>query len=74
MPFSFAKGITMSPAITSVSLLARAMSIPLLIAVIVGIKPILPETATRIMSFSLSEHISSSVLYSAPVISSLSSA
>lgn len=50
----------MSPAMTRVSLLASAMSIPCSIAFKVGFSPIFPETATRIMSFSVFEHISSS--------------
>ncbi len=51
----------MSPAITSVSLFASAISIPFSIALSVGFKPIFPETATRIISFSaLLEQISSS--------------
>ena len=44
------------------------MSIPLFIAVIVGIKPILPDTATNIKSLSLLEQISSNYKYLAPCI------
>ena len=58
--FSFASFITISPAITSVSLLASAMFIWFLIAVIVGRRPIFPDTATKIISFSVFEQISSS--------------
>ena len=58
-PYFLASVITISPAITRVSLLARAISIPFLIAVSVGFNPILPEHATKIMSFSLSEQICS---------------
>ena len=42
----------------SVSLLASAMFIPFSIAISVGFNPIFPDTATRIISFVLSEHIS----------------
>ena len=68
-PFSLANGITISPAITRVSLFARAISIPLFMAVMVGFNPIFPETATKIISFSLLEQISSSDKYFAPTIS-----
>jgi hypothetical protein len=40
-------------------LFASAISIPFSIALIVGFNPILPDTATKIISFSLFEQISS---------------
>ena len=56
-PCFFASFITISPAITRVSLFASAIFMPFFIAVSVGRNPILPEHATNIMSFSLSEQI-----------------
>ena len=56
-PCFFASLITISPAITRVSLFASAIFMPFFIAVSVGRNPILPEHATNIMSFSLSEQI-----------------
>ena len=51
-PIFFASGIMICPAVTSVSLLASAMSFPALIASIVGRIPIIPTTAvTRISVF-----------------------
>ena len=48
-PHSFASGIMICPAVTSVSLFARAISFPALIAAIVGRMPIIPTIAvTRI--------------------------
>ena len=40
----------MCPAVTSVSLLASAISLPALIAAIVGLMPIIPTTAVRTIS------------------------
>ena len=60
-PFSRAFAMTISPAITRVSLFASAISIPFSIALRVGFNPTLPETATNIISFSsFFEQISSS--------------
>ena len=54
----------MSPAVTSVSLLANAMFIPFFIASMVGFKPTFPETATTRISTSLFE--ASSIRPSSP--------
>ena len=49
-PFSAASFIIMCPAVTSVSLFARAISLPALIASIVGTIPIMPTTAVTTIS------------------------
>ena len=49
-PFSFAKGIMMWPAVTNVSLFARAMSFPASMAAMVGRMPIIPTTAVTTIS------------------------
>ncbi len=52
IPLSSASFITISPAITRVSLLARAISLPALIADIVGIRPTAPTSAETTISTS----------------------
>ena len=59
-PFSFASGIMICPAVTRVSLFARAISFPALIAATVGRIPIIPTIAVTNIS---------DVLYSAISIS-----
>ena len=51
-PYSFARGIIICPAVTSVSLLARAISFPARIASMVGRIPIIPTMAVTRMSAS----------------------
>ena len=51
-PHSFASGIMICPAVTSVSLFARAISFPALIAAIVGRMPIIPTIAVTRISLS----------------------
>ena len=48
--YSFARGIIICPAVTRVSLLARAISCPVFIASIVGIIPIMPTIAVTTIS------------------------
>ncbi len=48
--YFFDKSIMYFPPVTNVSLLARAIIFPFLIAAIVGFKPIIPETAVTIIS------------------------
>ena len=49
-PISLAKGIISAPATTKVSLLARAIGLPALIAFTVGNKPAYPTKAVKTMS------------------------
>ena len=51
-PFSLANPMTKSPAVTNVSLLAKAIVLPRLIASTVGINPIIPTTAVTTISAS----------------------
>ena len=51
-PFSLASGMMIWPAVTRVSLFARAISFPALIAAIVGSTPIIPTIAVTTMSAS----------------------
>ena len=53
-PHSSALRMTSSPAMTSTSLVAKAMSIPFSMAANVGLRPDIPTVATRQMSASLS--------------------
>ena len=52
MPYFFARGIIICPATTRVSLFASAISLPALIASIVGNNPANPTIALRTISVS----------------------
>ena len=56
-PYFFAASMTSLPAVTNVSLFAKAISVEFLIASIVGTRPIIPTTAVTSVSIDFEDAI-----------------